>query len=1815
MVRLFAFLMLLLTFTGTMKASVDIEVGTKQSTNQYYIPTYTYYKKSLTQQIYTPAEIGTRGTINAVSFYVSYNVSSGNGRQRLISVYMANTSKNYFSNNTDFVTLDPTEDLVFTEKTVTFTSNSLVTLTLDTPFEYDGTSNLLICVTDNSTNYCPNGDYMRTYTYNDPDNSYRSIYEYRDNNSFNVANPTNGSSNRGYTINKNYIELNMDLPPAEMVAYGDVELGERPNNAYMRPGTFTLTNVGVMEGTITGIESDNEYFTINTEFPIVVEGNTSVEIEVSTGTADAGEVTGTLTVSYFDGVEDQTLEVAVTATAYDPDEGDVYENPIDLGVLSLGDDNVFDIGTNETGHTYHNVYSLPLGYDYNDAVIKFEVEEDFILNYYLYGTNEVALYAEDFSGENGPQATNCIASGQNYIFDKFLYAGTYYIVRKTQNPAYMAGTLQINAVPAPGETIIIYPGDEQTGVDNGDEVILTIGNYSKEIKVLVGTQYPPQSVMLDWTSDLTSPILLEGLNHNTVYFMRVITRNNTGQTSSAIRAFASVLDTVENFAAENTEIWIGDDAVFTWTANRAFMGYNFYQDGVKLNDELITTNGYTVENLAYNPGGYVFNVTAVYEAGESDYSNDVVMRVGGYATIQGHVYEQDGTTPINNIEVSVTGYDEFGNDLEYIFTTDENGEYSGTFKAGYGFSVGVYDENYQDPEPYFAASVGNGDDLTDIDFILDEMLFPVASVTAVEEDENVKVSWTRETRELQNYRVYRTLESNNGPYTLDNTDVIGNPTETTILDETWSEVESGVLYKYGVSCVYAGNRDGETEVPYELNETFDEGFPEGWTVLDVDGDGRCWMLGSEAGLGYGKGHNGSHDMMISKSYENGGTIYNKNNYLITPKVQFTEVSEFSFWACAQDAIYPTETFGVYVSTTNNTSSDAFVYVNGWTMTAKGQGEWRQYTVNLGNYAGNEGYVAIRHYNSNYNGFYLDIDDVELRNPDIHVERESEIVWSNPVGKDMFIENGVSVRIDLNNGENPVGATISFVNNNEYEQEHYPIADVTLTDDDIVYDSLELAYYGYYTYESFRRGQYSVTLTRDNYNELNYTNVSITNETELSYTMYETLVSATTFAVSPTGWATWEGVEGGDRSFTRYMIRILINNSYYSYNTTDTYMQIPVGNLTEGNTYICYLYTQYTGGQSTYVSCQFRYRKCDNYDGVDNMKLTSAEDGNTITWSYPESTEVSEEIAYDNGTYSGRYNPTYWAVRFPAGEIGSNTLQKISYYHTAVYNYSSYPYNYYTDVIKYMVYNGEDISDETKIFESVNDTMPNVTGFTDYVFDESLEIDNTQDILVVIQKIDGYTYQATCDNQYSDNTNSYYYNDNTNIWDSYHYNFMIRVSYSLVLEPESAVIYRDGEAYDFTEASTYTDEGVNDAHSYGVRVVYPGNAMSCTASASYGDQYSQLVEGWNWWSTYIEQADYDGLEILENSLGANGIMIKSQDGSVSYDEESGEWSGSLTSINNEAMYKIKMSAPARVTMYGVNAEPANHPVTLYNGWTYFGYLSWFNVNLNDALEDLEATDGDMIKSQDGFAIYDAESGEWFGSLSYFEPTKGYMYKSLNEDEVTFTYTNIRSEQLGENLTSGNNHWAADMHRYANNMNIMAVVELDGEEVAGDYELAAFANGECRGSVRLIYSQAMNRYVAFLTVAGDEAAELTFALYDAETEEEILESNTTAMFNANTMLGEKDNPLAVSFRGTTVIGEHNAPMTVYPNPVKKGGNVNITLANATEMQVEVLNTLGETISVGKFGQSQAVIAMPDMPGVYMIRIVTGDDSTLFRKVVVE
>ena len=174
-----------------------------------------------------------------------------------------------------------------------------------------------------------------------------------------------------------------------------------------------------------------------------------------------------------------------------------------------------------------------------------------------------------------------------------------------------------------------------------------------------------------------------------------------------------------------------------------------------------------------------------------------------------------------------------------------------------------------------------------------------------------------------------------------------------------------------------------------LTENFDSGMPTGWTQIDANNDGYGWEHCS-APVSYfaagadlsGSGHNSSTGFVLSGSYSNvTSTAITPDNWLITPQTAIpSQGATLTFWVCAQDASYPAEHYGVYISTTTATATTSFTQLMEETIDANGgtrvQGAWKQKTVSLAAYAGQTVYIAFRHFNCN-DQFVLNLDDVEI----------------------------------------------------------------------------------------------------------------------------------------------------------------------------------------------------------------------------------------------------------------------------------------------------------------------------------------------------------------------------------------------------------------------------------------------------------------------------------------------------------------------------------------------------------------------------------------------------------------------------------------------------------------------------------------------------------------------------------------------------------------------------------------------------------------------------------------------------------------------
>jgi hypothetical protein len=314
-----------------------------------------------------------------------------------------------------------------------------------------------------------------------------------------------------------------------------------------------------------------------------------------------------------------------------------------------------------------------------------------------------------------------------------------------------------------------------------------------------------------------------------------------------------------------------------------------------------------------------------------------------------------------------------------------------------------------------------------------------------------------------------------------------------------------------------------------------------------------------------------------------------------------------------------------------------------------------------------------------------------------------------------------------------------------------------------------------------------------------------------------------------------------------------------------------------------------------------------------------------------------------------------------------------------------------------------------------------------------------------------------------------------------------------------------------------------------------------------------------------------------------------------------------------MYRLKMIYPTSITMTGMKADPLAHPITVTKGWNHIGFISPVALDVNSAFANLNATPGDIVKNQSKYAQYYDGYG-WYGSLTtsgVINPGEGLMYKSEANENKTFTYPANPAKGTQVDMVSEDKHWTNNAHAYPSNMTMLAVVELDGVELGSDnYEIAAFASDGCRGSIRLSYVEPINRYVAFLTVAGNEAKGLRFALFNTLTGETVLEADEQVTYESDAALGTFDEPFVLHFRQTTGVNEANASALVYPNPTDS----KVTVEALGMRHVSVTNTLGQVLYDADINGDMMQLDLNAFnPGMYLIQIHT-DYGNIVRKVTV-
>lgn len=441
----------------------------------------------------------------------------------------------------------------------------------------------------------------------------------------------------------------------------------------------------------------------------------------------------------------------------------------------------------------------------------------------------------------------------------------------------------------------------------------------------------------------------------------------------------------------------------SWTApvlsapEQIVLGYELYRNNSLVSNNLFTSTSYTDVNVTAG-SNYAYYAKAIYTQGISAASNTaqatpyILASPRNLTAAAGNRIVNlawQAPTSTNNL----LGYKLYKNDvlvntelLNVLTYADTN--VSNNMLYRYKVTA-VYTQGESAP--------------SNIAAVIAYELFAPTNLVAVAGENNVQLNWqsgmltrdenteTDEDRVIfSTYSIYR-----NGTLL---TQTINNQYIDT-------NVTAGTAYNYYIIAVYSAGEslpsNTASATPYELvvpenlsatveentvtlqwgeivnppQENFYEGFensffPAGWRNVDANTDNNNWFLYSVANAA----HTGNQCIASASWTEEMGAI-TPNNWLITPAISLNENSTLSWWAAAQDPLYPAEHYEVKVSTTSTMLQSFTTTLYSETLTSA---DWVNHSVDLSAFNGQNVYIAFVHNNCS-NNFYLKLDDIQVTN--------------------------------------------------------------------------------------------------------------------------------------------------------------------------------------------------------------------------------------------------------------------------------------------------------------------------------------------------------------------------------------------------------------------------------------------------------------------------------------------------------------------------------------------------------------------------------------------------------------------------------------------------------------------------------------------------------------------------------------------------------------------------------------------------------------------------------------------------------------------
>ena len=171
---------------------------TEGTITTYYIPVNNYFNYTYSQQIFLASEMGGAATIDSIAFDYAYATAST--AKTNVTIYLGHTTQSTFTGTSNYI---PAAGLQQVYSGNLNCHQGWNTFVFTTPFQYNGTDNLVLVVDDNSYDY--DGSSYTFHAHNA--GATRSLYYYSDSYNPDPTNPTSAGASSTTSSNRSNVKF------------------------------------------------------------------------------------------------------------------------------------------------------------------------------------------------------------------------------------------------------------------------------------------------------------------------------------------------------------------------------------------------------------------------------------------------------------------------------------------------------------------------------------------------------------------------------------------------------------------------------------------------------------------------------------------------------------------------------------------------------------------------------------------------------------------------------------------------------------------------------------------------------------------------------------------------------------------------------------------------------------------------------------------------------------------------------------------------------------------------------------------------------------------------------------------------------------------------------------------------------------------------------------------------------------------------------------------------------------------------------------------------------------------------------------------------------------------------------------------------------------------------------------------------------------------------------------------------------------------------------------------------------------------------